>query len=418
MDHTRNSLICGFVLVILVICSIKAPLKKVRWDPILFYLFFIAGLGIVAISFLHPVGKGYRAFGLMMMVGFPCLYYVWNNRGDYDTLYKRLSFATCFVGLLFFIYCMRLAANRELHSLFGRVDGFLRNANMFSMIGMVMVCASLYMFTVNKKSVPWFIFSAVSFSIGWEIILLGVSRLSILVGAGGIFSFIIFGIKTRIDTMEERGRFGTVSKIAIVVISMIVSIAAGSLMLSINNRPIEESAATSSGSAVAEAQDNSQKPADDTVSVADRFDTTGMDANAYTAGRITIWKSYAAHLNMWGNSFDRKKIHEITGSVIVHAHNNFLELGYRCGILVACIHILLELYAGIICVIFLFGKRYREPYYLFAIIFMICYAVESMFDIATLPFERHAPFFFYMALITVFGRNAEEFAAPRHMRKD
>ena len=49
---------------------------------------------------------------------------------------------------------------------------------------------------------------------------------------------------------------------------------------------------------------------------------------------------------------------------------------------------------------------------------MICYAVESMFDIATLPFERHAPFYFYMALIPLFGRLNDVAAEDASMDKD
>ena len=408
MEHTKNSLICGSVLIILVVFSIKAPLTKFRWDPILFYLFFIAGLGITAISFLHPVGSGYRAFGLMMMFGFPCLYYVWNNRGDYDTLYKRLSFAACVVGLMFYALCIKLAVGGELSITSGRVNGPLQNANMFSMIGMVMVCSALYIFMACLKSTPWFILGTASFAVGWEIIFLGVSRLSILVGAGSILAFLIFGFKKRTDIVAEQGRLKTYLKSIIILVVMILVMISGSILLTINDRNTPEQSPAGSAGSEAHTEETEGTPEDDTVSATDRFDTSDKSLDTYTAGRISLWTSYASHLNMWGNSFDQSKMHEVTGCSISHAHNNFLEIAYRCGIPVACIHILLELYAGIICIVFLFGKKYREPYHLFAVIFMICYAVESMFDIATIPFERQAPFFFYMALIPLFGRKAEE----------
>lgn len=434
LKHTKNSMLCGLVLVILVICSIKAPLKKVEWDRVLFYLFFIAGLGIVAISFLHPIGRGYRPFGMMMMVGFPCMYFVWNNRGDYDVLYKRLSFATCFVGLLFFAYCLKLAANGELLIADGRVCAFFRNANMFSMVGMVMVCASVYMFMVNRKSLIWFIYSVASFAVGWEIVLLGVSRLSILVDAGSVAALVIYGIKTRSAIITEQGRTATYLRSLAILVVLVLTVTAGSFVLKMNSNAIMEKALAESAATEQQAGDAAaapaeipapvEVPADDQASATNRFDVSGLDANGYTAGRLRIWQGYAQHLNMLGNNYKKADIHAITGSRAVHAHNNFLELAFRCGIPVACLHILLELYAGIVCIIFLFGKKYREPYYLFTIVFMICYAVESMFDIATLPFERQAPFFFYMALIPLFGRKTnvpevpDRYETPRHMRKD
>ena len=424
MDHTKNNLICGCILIILVIFSINAPLKTVKWDPVLFYLFFIAGLGIVAVSFIHPIGRGYRSFGLMMMFGFPCMYFVWNNRKDYNTLYKRLSFSTAIVGLLFYAYCIKLAANGELLSVFGRVKACFRNANMFSMVGMVMVCAAVYMFLINRDNIPWFTLSVLSFAVGWEIVLLGVSRLSILVCAGSMAALIIFTFKTKDRFTEEQRGKKILVKTVIIVAMTALAIVSGSYMISANNTIAAGGSLQNTEISGQPTPANGGTDTDDTTSAVDRFDTSGKNLDVYTAGRITIWKRYAVHLNMLGNSFDRKKIHEVTGSAVVHAHNNFLEIAYRCGIPVACIHILLELYAGIISIIFLFGKKYRDPYYLFVIVFMICYAVESMFDIATLPFERHAPFFYYMALIPVFGRKTElqeiedRYAEPRHMRKE
>ena len=48
---------------------------------------------------------------------------------------------------------------------------------------------------------------------------------------------------------------------------------------------------------------------------------------------------------------------------------------------------------------------------------MITYAVQSLFDIATMPFERPAPFYFYMAMIPIFmfgsNTNVEEHK-PKH----
>ena len=129
----------------------------------------------------------------------------------------------------------------------------------------------------------------------------------------------------------------------------------GPVLLTINSHNASQKDASEESAVLTEeAVETSEN---DTVSAADRFDTSGKDINAYTAGRINIWKGYASHLNMWGNAFDDVKIHEVTGGPVVHAHNNFLEIAYRCGVPVACIHLLLELYTGIICIVFLFGKN-------------------------------------------------------------
>ncbi|MBR3376599.1 MAG: O-antigen ligase family protein [Mogibacterium sp.] len=404
LHHTHNNIICGAVLIILVIVSVKEPLKRVRWKPFLFYTFFIAGAGIVAVSFLHPIGNGYRSFGLMMMVGFPCLYYVWNNRGDYNVLFKRLSASTAIVGLALYIKCVKMAMAGTLEVEWGeRVAAFFYNSNMFSMIGMVMVCAAVYMFIVNIESIIWFIFATLSFACGWGIIFLGGSRLSVLVGAGSIISLLIFGFKIRIRPVSGRTRIISYIKSLCLLLVTVVVIISSSTLIEINMNAINQRDYEAAKDAGNEALFVPQEVQSDSVGgVADRFDTNDTDLNKYSSGRIELWTRYASHLNMWGNDLSKTNFSELTGSGVQHAHNNFLEYGYRCGIPVACIHILLELYAGVMCLIFLFGKKYRDPAYLFAIAFMVCYAVESMFDIATLPFERPAAFYFYMALIPVF----------------
>lgn len=417
LNHGHNNLICGAVLILLIVFSIDRPLEKVKWVPLQFWLFFLSGAGLFFISLLHPIGDGYRSFGLMMMFLFPCLYYVWNNRGDYNVLYIRLTGAASAVGLVFYIYCIKAAFAGNLIVVGGRTAAFFFNANLFSMVGMAMVCSAVYMFTVNMKSLPWFLFGALSFAAGWEIILLGVSRLSMLVGIGSIFALVIFSFKTYGMIIPARSGLESFIKVGIITIIIILIVAAGSVMMDVNSTiqykraagvPVETPEKTGDDSTDTTGDTEIEIPPEVTEnnvqSASDRMSTSDKDLNTYTAGRINIWNGYASQLNLLGNNLDETDFAELTGTGVQHAHNNFLEYAYRCGIPVACLHILLELYSGIVCIFFLFKKKYKDPAYLFAVVFMICYAVESMFDIATLPFERHAPFYFYMALIPVFGR--------------
>ena len=413
LQHGHNNFICSVVLVVLIIFSIKAPLKRVRWDNMLFWLFFSAGLGLVIISFIHPIGEGYRSFGFMMMFLFPCLYYVWNNRGDYNILYIRLAGATSAVGLAFYLKIMMLALSGELAVQGFRVKATFYNANLVSMVGMVMVCSAVYMFFVKRTSRRWFVFAALTFGAGWGIMRMGVSRVSMLVGFGSVFAGCVFWLKDRKTLVYAENWRIQFIRIGCIVIVTILFMFNGEILLNVNTamqfrQNNEVSAEQGSLNDTEDEETTMELPEEATqhnvVSSSDRFSTKGKNLNIYTAGRINIWKSYAAHLNLLGNDFDTIDFSVMTGTGVKHAHNNFLEYAFRCGIPVALIHILLELYAGIVCIGFLFNKRYSDPKYLFAVIFMVCYTLESLFDIATVPFERHAPFYFYMIMIPVFGR--------------
>lgn len=423
---TYDHLICGAILIILTLFSIEGPLKPVRWNKLVFSAFVLSGFGIILTSFLHPVGSGYRAFGMMLMVGFPCMYYVWNNRADYESLYKRLSAATAAVGMLYFCYCFYRANRGELGIAYGRVTGTFYDSNMFSMIGMIMVCASLYMLLVNRNSKLWFLLAATAMGAGISIVKMGVSRLAILVVLGSMVAFPIYYLKTQSYFTEAAGLVIKLIRAELLLVAVIVFVLAGNLMLSLNARAVEASQLPpESESAAVETETEQQIEPEqqsetgqqtevvaegetETLDPMDRFDTDGMDLNTYTAGRYQIWKGYAQFLNLTGNDFSKADWNALTGDTVKHAHNNFLEIAYRCGVPVACLHIMLELIAGIICLIWLFSPKYKEPYYLFCIVFMICYTVQSLFDIATLPFERPAPFYFYMMMIPVFTFGTEK----------
>lgn len=430
-ERTMVHFVCSILLFALIIFSIRRPLKPVKWNKLIFYTFFAAGLGVFVISFLHPIGDGYRAGYLLVMLGFPCLYYVWNNRGDYNTLYIRISASTCLVAILYFIYYANLASQGELDFLDGRVCASFYDPNMFSMIGMVAVIAALYMILIKRDSVVWYAYTAVSMGVAISIVYLGGSRLSILVVAACLFSFAVFYIKTVIIPGGFRPAGIRIIKLAIVIASTVMFVFAGNFLLSMNNMIVVEKAMQAEIEATADAETadaetaaqaeqteqaepaasevpdiNQPVDADENQDVIDRIvsssDLTTPDS--FLSGRLTLWKNYGQFLNMTGNDFSKTDwaVMNANAPKAKHAHNNFFELGYRCGIPVACINILLELFAGIICLIWLFGRKYTDPYYLFCVMAMACYALESMFDIATIPFERPAPYFFYMAMIPVF----------------
>ena len=67
---TLNTIICSSMLMIAMIFSIRGELRRVRWNILVFLLFFLSGAGNVAIGYLHPIGSGYQAWGYLMIFFF------------------------------------------------------------------------------------------------------------------------------------------------------------------------------------------------------------------------------------------------------------------------------------------------------------------------------------------------------------
>jgi hypothetical protein len=121
--------------------------------------------------------------------------------------------------------------------------------------------------------------------------------------------------------------------------------------------------------------------------------------DTYTAGRYHIWKGYMQYLNLTGNDFSKANWEVLTQSPIRHAHNNFFEMAFRFGVPLGILFIMLEVIVCLKALQYLFLNRRKQIVLLWSIIFVVMFLFESMFDVATLPFERDAPFYFYIALI-------------------
>ena len=422
LDLNRSHVIACLILLIMICFSINGNLRIVRWNRFLFYSFMITGIGMFFISFLHTVGDGYRAFSLIFLIGFPCLYFVWNNRSDYDTLFCLISSSTAITGLIYFVYCIRLSLLGELVGEAGRrATGNMQNANLFCMIGMVMVSCGAYLLLATNKKIAWLILSVMSIGAGVSIVLMGGSRTSMIVIIGTAFCLIVYYYKYNYyhqNLEKPLKRIG----IALVTIMIILSfIALGEQMMSVNRiihkamaeREQKESIQVSEALEISKQTENDEKSSTMTEGSFGRFKTSeDASINKYSSGRIRIWEGYARHLNLLGNDFCSTDWNELTGTPVRHAHNNFLEYGYRFGVPIALMHCAIELYVGIIALMFLFSRKYKEPCYFFVIVNVMMYACESLVEVATLPFERLAPFFFYLAITPVFAfiRNKEHLA--------
>ena len=399
VSFTGTHILCSFILFILTLFSINRELNTVSCNNFLYYAFFVTGLAMFAISFIHPIGSGYRAFSLIMMLGFPAIYFVWTNRRDINTLYFLLSLATDVVGLVYYVYCIRLAFDGMLTT-GTRAAANLKDANLLSMIGMVMFSSAAYIVVLKGRSMKWFGFAALSAGVGVSMVAMGVSRGSILIVAGSIFCLLWYILKISLKSNDKIKKAFCIKSIAMIC-SVFAFLIIGNYMIQTS---IEIAGAQSEAMTVLAADTTGTA---DEIAVSEitkeRFSTGHKDINAFSSGRIRIWKNYSHHLNMLGNDFSRADWGELTDNTVGHAHNNFFEFGYRFGVPIALCHILIELYAGIVALKYLFSRKYKDPAFFFTVIYVMMYAVESMIDIATIPFERHAPFFFYIALLTMFA---------------
>ena len=367
---TLRNIFTGVMLLLVSLFSMEGSLRPVGWRWSIMLPYYLGAMGLVITGTIHPIGDGYFSFGVMMLLVYPCLYIVWNNRGDYEALFDIIAKANEIVGVAAFVLCMisRPAEVFQLISWGVGVHGGYANSNLFSMSGMCLACAAIYMIYRESADAKKRGIHFACLLIGAFIVIIGQSRAS----------FAIIVASTIVSLWYYRKNNSVSSGIMTKKTALIIALASVAFVTAL----ILVISANSEGGIVS------------------KFSSDGKTLDGYMSGRITLWSSYASHLNLLGNDFDATDWMALTGG-LGHAHNNFLEFGYRCGVPVALTFLLLDLFSGIRALTYLFSRKYSRDCYLFTIIFMGMYALESMVDIATIPMERQAPFFFYI-IICVF----------------
>jgi len=373
--------ICQFfgacLLMIVAILSMREEISIVPWRTSLMIPYLLFALGLIAIGLMHPIGGGYGFFGLMLLSVYLCLYLVWNNRGDYETLFDMIALAFMIAGTVYFIW-FAYADYTDIEVIYeDRHQGGFYNANFLSFAGISLCCAALYYFyrsltKKSRKSIPAAIYSLIAIIMGSVLIIKGESRSAILILAINVLVVIFFLLKRAIIINKTSKKI----KWAIIILVLIV---------------------LSAGLVVGSKYD---------VLSLFRFDFSNQDAEQFSSGRIHLWKGYAQNLTLLGHDMSSVDWNTLTGGMNTrHAHNNFLDYAYRSGILVGICCIALQLVAGIITLICMFKKKINRGYEVFVVIFSVQYLVLSMIDIATLSMTNYGAFFFYICIAPLFMTN-------------
>lgn len=404
--HERHIMGC-LLLLLLILFSLNQVPTRVIWNKWIMYPMVISGLWMLIISFIHPVGSGYRVFALMLIFIYPCMYFIWNNRGDYEQLFDPIARALMVIGILFFISCFILAAHGEMIIVSGRCMGQLMDPNMFSMVGMASSCGSLYLLIRDRESHFRFVIYSASLGSGFAIVWMGQSRLSLMVCFVNIIAALIFYL-----------RYSEKSKTTVIVIKLvcIIAVVINMLLLSSFCISLQKGAEAQVKGTVQAEQETDASVSEEPAQTQESQNTTVIDRlsadenatlNTYSAGRIEIWKGYWQFLNVFGNDFSQADWNALTHNTVTHAHNNFLEMSFRFGVPMGILFFLLETVACLKALQMLFCNRRKRIVLLMPILFTVMFLFESMFDIATLPFERDAPFYFYLAMIPMACQKTE-----------
>lgn len=358
----------AILLMIVAILSMRGEVKIVPWRQSLTIPYYLFALGIVGVGLMHPIGMGYGFFGLMLLSVYPCLYIVWNNRGDYEELFDKIAIAFMAVGSIYFIWFSYADYTDSEIIAYERHEGGMFNSNFLSFLGVNLSCIALYFLyrcIEKRKTKIAMSYSLIAILMGSILIAKGEGRASMLILAVNIIAVMFFTIKGKAVSPKT----DSMKTITILVI-VLVSIAA---LLYIGTKT--------------------------EVIQFDRFDFRNKTPDEFASGRIRLWSSYWHNLTLLGHDMSLVDWEELSAGIGTHhAHNNFLDYGYRCGIPVGICCVAVQLVAGIITLGIMFKRKVNTGADVFVVIFSVQYLVLSLMDIATLPMTNYGAFMFYICV--------------------
>ena len=404
---TRHAL--GMIMLLLIaVLTIDEPLHRIQWRRSIILSQLLMGIGIVAISFIHPIGDGYRLFGFQLIFIFPCLYLVWNNRADYYNMIRPIPYSIIICGMIFCVGTFMLALKGRLVMDGTRCAGIMSNANVFSLVGLELVLCGIYLLITERINWGRTIITSTAIGLGIGVVVLGQMRIAIIailtcsiVAAYYCWSHLDRKITKRFVVHAITG-----------LVLVVILAEATTYLDNINQAAIEKRskvyAETVEETPTEPAEDTGTSTNENVDMIIDRFKASNdADLSSYSSGRIRIWKNFAGELNWLGHDYNKDDAIAITGiPTLPYAHNIFLEIAYRCGVPVAIIAMMYYLLCGFICIGFLFRRSdNKQPFLIFPIICTITFALEALLDCAVLPFFQAEALLFYISVALVVDKN-------------
>lgn len=385
----------GLIIVLLMLLfSINSEMKTFRWNRLTYYPMVMFGIGILIIGQLHYVGDTYVMYALDLILIFPALYYVWNSRGDHETLYNIISAALLVCGIISFCFCLVLAFRGELVVSETRVSGHKEHPNYLGMMGVSVLLSGVYLFAEFKRNAN-ILLSAAGIGIGLSYVIISASRTSMIAACVCILTLLIFNAKGRRLGIHASKKSAMLIVAAVLIIGAFVALGMSlndinQAVLQKNNQDVE--------------LDEQMNMTNEAETVANRLQAGGKNADSFSSGRISIWKVYLQNTTMTGKPISEIQ-DELKGLAETRAHNNFLEYYYRFGYIVGTIYLVFFVAMGIAGLRILFGKDSCRPKDLYVVMIIGTYAVFSMLEIAMLPFIRIIPCIYFLTIAPILCSN-------------
>ncbi len=395
--HLLFKCIIGVVFMMgIILFSLNCEIKKVEWNTKIFVLWF--GFGILRLISGVVVSLEYLPLACIWLVGFPFIFLIWNNRGDYEKLFNIMYKGFMYPTLLFFILSILFVPIRSVS-----YTGMTGNPNSVGQHIAAIFPLAVGKYIFEKKEIrKERLFDATFICICVAFAFFSSGRTIMVVMIGVTLVAIICQMfwekgKVRIQLLKEVGGI------------LVGSILAVALLFGLNK-------VTTSVLPNYEYKENIKVEKNvELGEVADGFmnrmqgkDKAKISINDYSSGRIGIWVETIKSLNLQGHS-SKEHIYTVrNGNMGNNVHNVFLQFAYDHGIFAGIVYVLLAvvaLWGNIKLVLY---SENRKKVYVTSLLVQIAYLGVALFTSINLPFLYEISFVYYITYAVLFVEKNKE----------
>ena len=407
--------IVGLVLLmIFAFFSIDQKLERVEVNKGFAIIYIATAISILVPSILHHTGDGLIVYSLIMLIGFPIVYFIFASQKAFAKLFCLLSWGVVISGCFFVLLCIIIAPvdSTIIDTILSinmapYYSGPTSNPNRAGYYTMACFLGALYLFVTydwtKKRNIIACVFLALIMSLFFGIALLSGCRAAIIMIFIAIVLCILFQIRTNVRKI-------IITQIIIICFSLILSVPFATILLNLPPDKYTVEAIEKREALVVEEirKENEGYDAIEYIEPEHKIsDYTKLDK--LLSRRVTIWEYYIGEVGFEGHD-----VHQIPGTNLmigghedgmrpsdiqfIAPHNAPIDIAYRCGVIAGIMHLLLMIVSVAFSIRAILNKKFFNRVVLFSSIMSFGYFVYAMLSMEWVHFHFIFVFFFFMSV--------------------
>lgn len=377
---------------LIILFTVNGTIQRVKWNKPIAIMWF--GLGLLQLTSGIFVSREYLPMAMIWLVAFPVLFLVWNNRGDYNTLFKEVAVAGNICFLFLAVTSVTLYPMNVIQ--FG---GFVNNPNgMGQWVTFAFPLIVFLHYQEKSSQIKKWLYRS---ELALILLLCFVAKGRTAILAVGLMLFVLLVLRMMsskngfVYYARQGGKF-----LLCVALVWIFCLTVNRIPQAVTNiQPETPTIETESLS------DNSEG-----VMVTNFFnrmlglDKAGTSLEDYSSGRLGIWMGALKTLNFLGHPSSEHIVTYRNGDVGSNVHNVILQWCYDNG-----------LFAGLMFTIMMFlsliqllkrslHKDNLSDINSYILIVHVGFACTAMFASVNLPFLYLISFLYYLSFAVLFDR--------------